>query len=115
MCRKTLRQNAARKSTAAGLRYKAMMARERGAKAVLFVTGPNSPNAGELAGLSFDGSLAGSGIVAISISSNAALAILRRVDLKQLQSALDQENPHAQGGFLVTNIQVQVSARVDYI
>jgi len=54
----------------AGLRYKAMIAREHGAKGVLFVTGPNSPNAGELAGLAFDGSLSGSGIVAASISSN---------------------------------------------
>ena len=32
----------------AGLRYKAMLARERGAKAVLVATGPNSPHAGEL-------------------------------------------------------------------
>ena len=51
----------------AGLRYKAMMARERGAKAVLVVTGPNSPNAGELLPLTNDGSR-GSGIVAASIS-----------------------------------------------
>ena len=48
----------------AGLRYKAMLAREHGARAILIVTGPNSPNAGELAPLSFDTSLAGSGIVA---------------------------------------------------
>ena len=45
----------------AGLRYKAMLAREHGARAILVVTGPNSPNAGELAPLSFDTSLAGSG------------------------------------------------------
>src|SRR5439155_1012587 len=50
----------------AGLRYKAMLAREHGAKAVLFVTGPNSPDAGRLASVSFDSSLAGSGIVAMS-------------------------------------------------
>src|SRR4029434_11286074 len=30
----------------AGLRYKAMLARERGARAALFVTCPNSPNTG---------------------------------------------------------------------
>ena len=33
----------------AGLRYKATIARNHGAKAMLVVTGPNSPNAGELA------------------------------------------------------------------
>jgi len=60
----------------AGLRYKAMIAREHGATAVLFVTGPNSPNAGELASLSFDGSLAGSGVIAASVSSNVVAALL---------------------------------------
>ena len=50
----------------AGLRYKAMMARERGAKAVLIVSGPNSPQAGELLPLTGDGALAGSGVLAVS-------------------------------------------------
>ncbi|HZO84268.1 MAG TPA: peptidase M28, partial [Verrucomicrobiae bacterium] len=71
----------------AGLRYKAMNARELGAKAILFVTGPNSPNAGELIGLTFDSSLAGSGILAMSVSSNVAAALLAPVgtSLKDLQ------------------------------
>ena len=81
----------------AGLRYKAMMARQRGAKALLVVTGPNSPNAGQLAPLTFDTSLSGSGIIAASISDKAAAAILGAMvkDLKSLQTALDTENPHA--------------------
>src|SRR5690606_12472333 len=41
----------------AGLRYKAMAARQRGARAVLVVTGPNSPNAGETIPMSFDTAL----------------------------------------------------------
>src|SRR5262245_63295449 len=45
------------------LRYKAMAARQRGAKAVLVVTGPRSPNAGELVPMTFDTAIAGSGIV----------------------------------------------------
>src|SRR5204863_6255634 len=60
----------------AGLRYKAMMARERGAKAILIVSGPNSPNAGQLAALSFDTSLSGSGIIAASVNEKVAAAIL---------------------------------------
>jgi len=101
----------------AGLRYKAMMARERGANAVLIVSGPNSPNAGELAGLSFDTSLAGSGIVALTISSNVAAAILSSSgkDLKKLQTALDSENPHAEGGFVVSNLQVTIDASVEHL
>src|SRR6185295_11218464 len=73
----------------AGLRYKAMTAREHGAKAVLFVTGPNSPNPGVLAPLSFDSSLSGSGIVAMSINDKAADALFtaKGQNLKTLQSA----------------------------
>src|SRR4029077_2132070 len=50
----------------AGLRYKAMQAREHGARAVLVVTGPNSPNAGEVLPLTNDNTSAGSGIIAAS-------------------------------------------------
>ena len=38
----------------ADLRYKAMAARQRGAKAMLVVTGPRSPNAGETVPMTFD-------------------------------------------------------------
>ena len=41
----------------AGLRYKAMIARENGARGIMVVAGPNSPNAGELIPHSFDSSL----------------------------------------------------------
>jgi Tol biopolymer transport system component len=101
----------------AGLRYKAMNARERGARAILFVTGPSSPHPGELAGLTFDSSLSGSGILAMSISSNAAHALLAPTGkhLKELQSALDDENPHAAGSFPLTNVTAKVSAAVEQI
>ena len=87
-----------------GLRYKAMLAREHGAKAVLFVTGPNSPNAGELVSATFDNSMASSGIVAMSITGNVANALLQKSgkDLKTLQAALDKENPHAESGFTLS-------------
>src|SRR5204862_2127669 len=56
----------------ADLRYKAMAARQHGAKAMIVVTGPRSPNAGELAPMTFDTALAGSGIVAASITGEVA-------------------------------------------
>ena len=56
----------------ADLRYKAMQARQRGAKALLVVTGPRSPNAGETIPMSFDTALAGSGIAAASVNSDVA-------------------------------------------
>jgi Tol biopolymer transport system component len=101
----------------AGLRYKAMIARERGAKAILFVTGPNSPNAGELAGLSSDSSTGGSGIVAASISTNVASVLFRaaRKDLRTFQSALDKEDPHAVGSFLLSNATVTLKTSVEHL
>jgi len=101
----------------AGLRYKAMLARERGAKAVLFVTGPTSPNAGELASLSSDGSHAGSGIVAASVTTNVTAALLAGTgrDLKSLQAALDKENPHAEGSLVLTNVHIRIATAVEHL
>jgi Tol biopolymer transport system component len=100
----------------AGLRYKAMLARERGAKALLCVTGPNSPQAGELMPMSSDNTLAGSGIVAHSITSAVADALLAKSgqSLKALQTALDTENPHVTG-FALTGVHVKTAAGVEHI
>jgi hypothetical protein len=81
----------------ADLRYKAMAARQRGAKAMLIVTGPRSPNAGETVPMSFDTALAGSGIVAASISGAVAKVILAAgapdKNLEALQQSFDSGNP----------------------
>jgi hypothetical protein len=94
-----------------------MMARERGAKGVLVVTGPNSPNAGELLPLGSDGSNAGSGIVAASITTAVAERLVAQTgkSLKEMQTALDTENPHTPGGFAVTGTRVKLEAGVDHI
>lgn len=101
----------------AGLRYKVMMARERGAKAVLVASGPNSPQAGELLPLTGDGALAGSGVLAVSISGTTADALLESSGkkLKELQSALDTENPHAESGFVLPKVRVKLSVGVEHI
>ena len=101
----------------AALRYKAMLAREHGAKAILIVTGPNSPNPGALVPPSSDGSLSGSDILAASIGTNVAEAVLAGSgrDLKSLQSGLDSENPHADGGFLVPKLKVKIAVAVERI
>ena len=84
----------------ADLRYKAMAARQHGAKAMLVVTGPRSPNAGELAPMTFDTAIAGSGIVAASITGDVATAIFAAAPDKTLdaaQKSLDAGNPHVAG------------------
>jgi Zn-dependent M28 family amino/carboxypeptidase len=96
------------------LRYKAMAARQRGAKAMVVVTGPRSPNAGELVPMTFDSALAGSGIVAVSITGDVAQAMFRRADktLEDAQKALDSGNPHV-AGFPLPGIEARVHAAVE--
>ncbi len=97
----------------ADLRYKAMAARQRGARAMLVVTGPRSPNAGETIPMSFDTALAGSGMVAASISGDAGAEILAAAgkQLEPVQKELDSANPHV-AGFAVPDITVTVRAVV---
>ena len=96
-----------------GERYKAMAARQHGAKALLIVTGPRSPNAGETMPMTFDTALAGSGIVAASISGAAGAAILASAgkSLEEVQRSFDSGNPHA-AGFAVPDVTVTVAANV---
>jgi hypothetical protein len=83
----------------ADLRYKAMAARQRGAKAMLVVTGPRSPNAGELIPMTFDTALSGSGIVAASVTAAVVSMILDGTGkvLADAQRSLDSGNPHVTG------------------
>ena len=98
----------------ADLRYKAMQARQRGAKALLVVTGPRSPNAGETIPMSFDTALAGSGIVAASVSGDVAKALFAGVKdktLEDIQKTFDSGNPHA-AGFALPGVSVTVKTNV---
>ena len=98
-----------------GLRYKAMNARERGAKGLLLVTGPRSPNAGELAALTFDTAASGSGIVAASISGDVADRLFEHVadkTLEQAQQELDSANPHVTG-FDIPDVTVRMNVELE--
>jgi len=97
----------------ADLRYKAMAARQHGAKAMILVTGPNSPNAGELAPMSFDTALAGSGIVAVSVTGDVAKQLFSKSDktLADAQKSLDSGNPHV-AGFALGGVTATVHADV---
>lgn len=98
----------------AGLRYKALQARERGAIGLLLVTGPRSPNPGKLVPIAFDTALSGSGIVAASISGAVAEALFasRERTLEEAQAALDDANPHAMG-FALDGLDVRLSVAVE--
>jgi hypothetical protein len=98
----------------ADLRYKAMQARQRGAKALLVVTGPRSPNAGQTIPMSFDTALAGSGIVAASVSDAAAKTLFAGVKdktLEEIQKSFDSGNPHT-AGFALPGVTATVKTAV---
>ena len=67
--------------------------RQRGAKGVLVVTGPRSPNAGEVAPMTFDTAIAGSGIVAASVSGDVAAPLFaaagKKLDDLEIGGAFD--------------------------
>ena len=104
----------------AGLRYKAMAARQRGALALVVVTGPRSPNAGELVPMTFDTAIAGSGIPAASISGAVADALFTSAQagtpsdptsqrsLRDVQEELDSGNPHV-AGFALPDVTLSLT------
>jgi hypothetical protein len=94
------------------LRFKAMAARQRGAKAVLVVTGPRSPNAGELVPMTSDTAIAGSGLPAASISGEIARRLFEGTrGLEAAQKELDSGNPHV-AGFPLDGVTVKVKTTV---
>ncbi len=97
----------------ADLRYKAQAARQRGAKGMIVVTGPRSPNAGEVVPMSFDTAIAGSGIVAASIAARAAAPIFAAAgkELEAVQKELDSGNPHV-AGFAIADATVTLTTNV---
>jgi hypothetical protein len=96
----------------ADLRYKAMAARQRGAKALVVVTGPRSPNAGLTVPMTFDTALAGSGIAAISVNGAVASALFRASKpLADVQKEFDSGNPHV-AGFELPGVTVTLKAAV---
>ena len=98
----------------AGLRYKALAARERGAVGLIVVAGPRSPNAGTLVPMTFDTALSGSNVVAASITGAVGEALVARTGktLEGVQAALDTGNPHVTG-FEIPDTEVTVSVSVN--
>ena len=97
----------------ADLRYKAQAARQRGAKGMVVVTGPRSPNAGNLVPMSFDTAIAGSGLVAVSVTGDTAAPLFNAANkqLEAVQKELDSGNPHV-AGFAIPNLTVTIEAKI---
>ncbi len=102
------RQHLARYS---GPRYKAMVARDRGATGLIFVSGPTSQYRSQLIPLSMDGTLGGSSIAVISVTDPVAEVLVRGTaqTLREIQTEFDDGHPHM--GFLLP--EVTVAADID--
>ena len=97
-----------------GLRYKAMAVRQRGAKALLVLAGPRSPNAGLTVPMTFDTAISGSGIIAASVGRAVGEAIFSHVadrTLDAIQAELDTGNPHV-AGFAIDGLQLSLDVKV---
>ncbi len=97
----------------AGLRHKAMIARDRGARGILLASGPTSQVRSELPPLSFDASLAETSIAVVAITDELADALLAGSgrDLEALQAELD-------GGASIEAFELpeaRVSASIDLV
>ncbi len=93
-----------------GLRYKAMQAREHGAKGLIVVVGPRSPNAGEVVPMT---AVAGSGIAAASVAGQVGEALFAAAgkNLEEVQAELDTGNPHITGFEL--GVETELAVRID--
>ena len=85
------------------LRYKALTARQKGARGIIVVSGPNSKVVEQLVPMNFDASLASSGIAAISVTDSVADMWLAEMksSLKEQQDKLDKGD--MQSGFLLSS------------
>jgi Tol biopolymer transport system component len=93
------------------LRFKTILARDRGARGVIVVTGPNAQSRSELVPLRMDGALAGSSLPVISVTNELADSWLRRhgKSLQQLQDELDVGTQKM--GFAIEG--VKLAAKID--
>lgn len=96
------RQHLSRHSS---LRYKTMLARDRGARGLILVSGPTSKVKNELVAMRFDGALSGSSMPVISVSDQLAANWLKAAgkDLKTVQVQLD-------GGDLAMGFELKPSS-----
>ncbi len=106
------RQQLARASQ---LRFKATVARDRGARGLIIVTGPNAKAKSRLVPLRLDGILAGSSLPVISVTDEVAEAWLEAggKNLRQLQDKLD--SGELVMGFEINNLKLAATIDVDRV
>jgi hypothetical protein len=97
------------------LRFKTTFARERGARGLIVVTGPNAQSRSELVPLQMDGILAGSSLPVFSVTNAVADSWLAAggKSLKQLQDELD--GGEQKMGLQMAGVELAAKIDVEYI
>ncbi|MBI83540.1 MAG: peptidase M28 [Planctomycetaceae bacterium] len=97
------------------LRFKTMVARDKGARGLIVVSGPNSEFKHQLVKLQIDGTLSGSSLPVISITDEVAEKLLASSGqtLQKLQDRLDTGEPMM--GFPLTDVELSVSVDIQQI
>jgi len=97
----------------APLRRKVMAAREKGARAVLLVTGPATDAQDSLPRMASDAAFAGSGIAAVAIKRNVAEALFKAAgkDLMAIQKEIDARK--APNSFSLSGARVHLECDVE--
>lgn len=99
----------------ASLRYKAMLARDKGARGLILVSGPNAQVKQQLVPLDFDGTLAGAGVPVLCVTDRVAEQwfVAARKPLKEWQDKLDSGAP--QMGFDLPGVQLQATIDIQQV
>ena len=97
----------------AGLRFKAVQARDRGAKGLIIVTGPNAQAKEALPKLGFDAVVSAGSLPVLAVTDDLASVWLKAAgkDLKALQDKLDTGEP--QMGFALDGVRIE--AKIDLV
>lgn len=97
------------------LRKKTMDARDKGARGIIFVSGPNSFAKQQLVPLARESSRNSSSIAVVSITDDIASKLLATADkdLKELQDRLDTGNPMM--GFPLDNVRLSATIEVEKV
>ena len=97
------------------LRFKSMVARDKGAHGLIVVSGPNSNVKNQLTDFRYDGSLAGSSLPVISVTDEVADGWLKAAgkSLKELQDKLDQGDLAM--GFEIDGVNLSAEIDIDQI
>lgn len=94
----------------AALRYKTAKAKEKGAKAVIFVTGPADDEKDNLFPLAYDQSMGDAGILAVTMTRNAAAELFGPNSIASLQQSINEKKKPS--SFALTGKRFSLSTEV---